>query len=295
MKKLVSLMLSLLLLLSVASAETREGVIYLEGEPEPIVETLYESPLGFSFWYDAELLTVDEGMSEDGASLIVQPVDSDLPVFLEIMVPEDPSVFPEAFLGEAGDAERSYGQTDESREIVWASGAAPFNGSILLGWNVVDTGAGYVTVYTSCPWEAAEGYGKYLDRLICTISAAKARPVSVCFFEDMPDGTEYDRVNVSDEEPQVLVTFLASEPVTDFKVLSLTFETVDDEGHAVFASEEVYVQDALSPDRALVVGMTFFGDIPNNGISFTDAEGVSHMYAVGESGFDGSVMLSEIS
>lgn len=49
-----------LMLMLPAAAETRLGVIYLEGMEEPIEETLYESPLGFSFWYVQERLTVRE-------------------------------------------------------------------------------------------------------------------------------------------------------------------------------------------------------------------------------------------
>ena len=88
MKRIISITLILLLLTGAACAETRESVIYLEGEPEPVTETLYETPWGFSFWYDADLLTVDESMSENGYSLTVYPTDNVLGVYMEIMLPE---------------------------------------------------------------------------------------------------------------------------------------------------------------------------------------------------------------
>ena len=43
--------LCLLLILPGAAAETRQGVIFLEGMEEPVEETLFVSPQGFSFWY----------------------------------------------------------------------------------------------------------------------------------------------------------------------------------------------------------------------------------------------------
>ena len=48
--------LCLALFLSFAQAETRQGVIALEGQEETIEETLFESPQGFSFWYASERL-----------------------------------------------------------------------------------------------------------------------------------------------------------------------------------------------------------------------------------------------
>ena len=88
MKRLMIALMMIALLASAAFAETREGVIYLEGEPEPITETLYETPWGFSFWYDAETFTVNDSQSESGQSLMISPKDSDLPIYLEIMTPK---------------------------------------------------------------------------------------------------------------------------------------------------------------------------------------------------------------
>ena len=76
MKRLLLTFMIAALMISLARAETRQSVIYLEGEPEPITETLYETAKGFSFWYDADMLTVDDGMSESGYSLMLFPRES---------------------------------------------------------------------------------------------------------------------------------------------------------------------------------------------------------------------------
>ena len=60
----------LLLLLSAAVAETRQGTIALEGMEETIGETLYQSPQGFSFWYADESLSV-RSEKTDGAERVI--------------------------------------------------------------------------------------------------------------------------------------------------------------------------------------------------------------------------------
>ena len=99
--------------------------------------------------------------------------------------------------------------------------------------------------------------------------------------------------DVTGEESQVRVLFTASAAVTDFKVLSLTCENVDDDGNISFSVQERYTQPELTPDCSLVVGMEFFGSIPNNGISYVDTDGVEKRFAVNMSGEDGSLYLWE--
>ena len=64
-------MLCALLTLLNAVAETREGVIWLEGMEETIEETLFESPNGFSFWYASDMLEADFGSKDDIEGVIV--------------------------------------------------------------------------------------------------------------------------------------------------------------------------------------------------------------------------------
>lgn len=49
-----------------------------------------------------------------------------------------------------------------------------------------------------------------------------------------------------------------------------------------------------TPERPLEASLVFLGDIPNNGISFTDADGNVKYCAVDMSGMDGSLILWEI-
>lgn len=102
-----------------------------------------------------------------------------------------------------------------------------------------------------------------------------------------------DEFNVPADYTGVRVLFTADKTVTDFRILFLTCETIDDDGNLTFSVEEVYSQPELTPDRPLVAGLEFIGDMPNNGISYVDADGTSHSFAVDMSGMDGSLYLWE--
>ena len=53
------------------------------------------------------------------------------------------------------------------------------------------------------------------------------------------------------------------------------------------------VTETQSPERPLIVQTSFPGDMPSIGISYADADGATKYFAVGESGYDGALYLSE--
>ena len=290
MKRLCSALLILLLAVGPALAETRDTVIYLEGEPEPVTETLYETPWGFSFWYDAELFTVDAGQSESGESLMISPKDSELPIYLEIMTPKAVGVPAERYLEING--------MDESNEDVYScenggmlkgfTEYAAFNEEILQGFYVAQTGDEWAAAYISCPVEAWEGYGHRLNRILQTIALGPLPAVRV---EEVEEDEDIPSVVIGDEDYATCVVFTARRPVKDFQVLEL--EMSDESDEITFTTTTLYTQDELTPDAPLRVSLTFWGDIPNNGIAFTDEDGVSHRYAVEISGESGALYLWE--
>ena len=304
MKRFIALLLALLLCGAAASAETRERVFYLAGEPEPVTETLYESELGFSFWYDAELFYVDGTMSEDGQSLLIAPIDCDEPVYLELMTGASIGVSAEGFLAvNAGpDAEYEIDTTETGEEMVWFASSPDYNPDLVQVFFTVSSGEDYVAAVATFPIEFGEGYGARLEGIVGTISlggentapAASEGPVSAESLDERPSAFAGQGVFVaSEEEPQSWLRFTAAEPVTDFKVLALSFEGVDADGSALFAEEVLYTQALLTPELPLAVAVTFYGDIPNNGISYVDAAGNAHRCTVSVSGMDGSLVLAE--
>ena len=87
------------------------------------------------------------------------------------------------------------------------------------------------------------------------------------------------------------VVFSVKKPIKNFKVLSLHFKEFKD-NKPVFLFHELYTKDVFRPDRKLLVKFTFFGSIPNNGISYTDSTGKTRYYTVDASGKDGSLYHS---
>lgn len=104
---------------------------------------------------------------------------------------------------------------------------------------------------------------------------------------------EHDEYITGDEESRTMLLFTAERTVTDFKVLALTSFDIDENGNTSFSTETVYEQPELTPDRPLLAGLVFLGDIPNNGVSYVDENGVEKRYAVDMSGRNGSLFLWE--
>lgn len=88
------------------------------------------------------------------------------------------------------------------------------------------------------------------------------------------------------------VVFYTPSEVTNFKFNSLSPVEISD-GGMIFDEEELYSLERLIMDKAVTVTMEFKGDTPCYGISYTDAVGNVRRFAVCESGFDGSIVLSE--
>lgn len=103
----------------------------------------------------------------------------------------------------------------------------------------------------------------------------------------------YDLFTASSSEPRVRVLFSTENSVRDFKVLALSFEDIDEKGKMKFAVKELHSLDRLAPERPLVVEMTFYGSIPNNGVSYVDQKGARRRFTVEQSGEDGALFLRE--
>lgn len=111
--------------------------------------------------------------------------------------------------------------------------------------------------------------------------------------EAFPDLSEYERFIHGMDEALPLIYFSTEETVTDFKILSLTFESADDAGNVRFAAEETYSHGTMTPEEPLLARMELMGTIPNNGISYVDSSGKTRYFAVEVSGYDGSLLLTE--
>ena len=129
-----------------------------------------------------------------------------------------------------------------------------------------------------------------------SVEAAEKSPMEVLarWAEDALAGySAYDEFIADTSEAQVKIVFSVEGSVRDFKVLKIDFEDINESGKPMFSVVELHTLDRLTPERPLVLGMTFWGSIPHYGISYVDESGTTRNYAVHESGEDGSLLLVE--
>ena len=172
MRRIVALAMALALICgcAAAAAQTREVQVRLEGRDVTATETRYDSGLGFAFWYPADLLTVDRDFSESGMSLLLCPSDMeiDLPIYMELMLPEAIGLNGGEFLDENApeDLEYSIDITDAGIEIVFYSLYDSETG-LVSGYYVVRKDIDhYVLVATVYPATATAGFAGWFNRII---------------------------------------------------------------------------------------------------------------------------------
>lgn len=126
------------------------------------------------------------------------------------------------------------------------------------------------------------------------ISQPLACKVRVDYFDDVNYQNEYDDASkYMDRGTQydTRVLFRSEEGVADFKLLSLSLKDVDANGKATFDITEVFSIPNLRAGIPLAVPMSFPGDIPSNGFSYTDKDGSTKAFSIGVSGLDSSLVV----
>ena len=146
-------------------------------------------------------------------------------------------------------------------------------------------GTGSVITYNSATGEELDtrimdGRGETKEVRIRVTSGKKAKPEACHVF------------SASEEEPVSRVLFTPEAPVANFRILDLNLKDfINDQ--ALFETKTLYTLDLLEPQKPLLVYMTFFGDIPNNGFAYTDGAGLDHYFSVELSGKNGSLQATE--
>lgn len=108
------------------------------------------------------------------------------------------------------------------------------------------------------------------------------------------DVQQYGMVKVPNASEFVKVVLRSDKSLSNFKVLSLTLLSVDEQGNAHFDAKPVYRQELLMADTPLVMQLADTEAVPANAIAFDDELGRERRFAVSISGMDGSLQLSEI-
>lgn len=154
--------LCLLLILPPAAAETRQGVIFLEGMEEPIEERLFASPEGFSFWYANDRLQAYPGEKENIEGAVVAALYSDDHMVLSLIPEEEAMKY--AGDGEVSIAELSMApraQMDLYRELK--------DGQYSFCTLIAENGK-YLRAAGQYAQEAAEGNAKFFQRVLDSVT-----------------------------------------------------------------------------------------------------------------------------
>ncbi len=96
------------------------------------------------------------------------------------------------------------------------------------------------------------------------------------------------KVSIGEEDGAEMI-FFATQRVRDFRILNLTFQSMEKD-EPVFAFEEAYYLERFLPQHPIDVKLRMIGSIPNHGISYT-ADGKELYFAVSASGKDGELEL----
>ena len=147
--------------------------------------------------------------------------------------------------------------------------------------------------YRFLPWDLYNGETEEAEKAhtLQRIRQAFEPAVQAHWAEDVLVGlSDYHEVSVSTAEPLARVLLSCEYAVKDFKVLGIEASM----GNSLsFFTEELYALDELSPDRPLLLNMTFYGLLPYYGVSYVNGSGETISYSINMSGKDGSVILTE--
>ena len=90
------------------------------------------------------------------------------------------------------------------------------------------------------------------------------------------------------------VMLIALETVNDFELFEMQNFEYDYETGASYDAQVLYESDIVTPAKPVLLKMSFIGSIPQYGISYKDANGRERSFYIEESGYDGSVILTEM-
>lgn len=159
---LLLITLCLSLLLPAAAGETRQAMIELEGMKESIQETLFESTLGFSFWYADEKLEAYEGQAHTLEGVVVAGLYSDDYMVLSMITEEDAKEYAEDCDEDImAQSAVSRVETDLYRELE--------NGTYYFLTLIAQNGK-YLSAVGEYTQEAAEGTAKYFQRVLDSVA-----------------------------------------------------------------------------------------------------------------------------
>lgn len=139
-------------------------------------------------------------------------------------------------------------------------------------------------------WGRLKSGAGWIDLTHIRSEEVAAWPVSAAFSHDCPVPEGSTTFCMEDSEYTTLIAFRAYEPLTDVALVSLDMAA----DAAPIPAEVLALLPDMSQDAPLLAGVVFYGDMTTYGLSFTDADGRSRLFAVSISGRNGMLILEEL-
>ncbi|MBQ9326556.1 MAG: hypothetical protein IJ246_12410 [Clostridia bacterium] len=247
----------------------------------------YSRTMGFTMWYDPARLRVTEDAAEKGSSMLIEASREGVPAYLEIMPAESVGMEPKAFLMQSA-PKGTVIRNDESAysmEISYYQKPSALNPDLMETCYAVTCENLQLVATGTWPASENEVWLATFGHVLRSIWPEQPFPVRADWAE------EADQVLVVDEEGEN-VSIMADDPVTDVQLLSLDLSP-DEYGDMAFQATVLQTCRDITEDEPLVIRIAFPGDVPAYGIRVTDVNYTIWQFAIGISGEDGSLVLSE--
>ncbi|MBR1585943.1 MAG: hypothetical protein IJ662_10415 [Clostridia bacterium] len=292
MKRFCALLLSLWALLTVAApAEDADW-------------ELYESPAGYSFFYDANQFYLDDGLPDGKVAVYPQALYAPLTeedesgrsytwidvtdqaalVFSPPREPADPDWVPPSVFQPLGEAVDFALPCWRARRVIQDETMGPYVSEDL----VISAAEGLYLFSLSYPQGDPNGWGERLWEIVTTLEFPPQPAVagSFCLTYDRA-GDEPRAIVVLDEEAQPM-TLTIRAAVTDFSLEKLTW---DEDTVSIVSSVPLLTADALAPGDSICISAYVPEILPDLYIACVNAAGESEWWYVAQSGRDGSLLL----
>ena len=191
-------------------------------------------------------------------------------------------------------------------DFYFSSDEASDNGDIIyyhntLGYADISSSEHGVNMSSDYFWNYNDAYEQRSHRIEVTpfsdfpvdIFSNASKEISI--YDSTAGYEEYYEYSATDSEYKLDVVIAANSTLTDFKVSKITWK---DSSSTVFtpvlSDEPLYSLEKLTPDKPLKLTIVFMGDLPEYALTFKDKDGVEKVYALEQSGMDGSIVITEL-
>ena len=154
-------------------------------------------------------------------------------------------------------------------------------------WSITMSGNDNSLVMAPAAFE--EGTAPIEEETAPDVENVSIRRVTDEEIQKLPSCHEFTDPYSYDPENYLNILIAAETTVKDFSIIKVMPGAYEGETSGLIKKEVLYHQDELIGGTPVVFSFTFPGDLPSRAISFTDSDGTKKLFAIGMSGYDGSI------